>query len=62
MSQDFVRPIKIVSPISGQPSIPKLVERRIGDKIHVEAHWYDPASGTFLRRGLVEIKDVEPKK
>ena len=62
MSQDFVRPIKIVSPISGQPSIPKLVERRIGDKIHVEAHGYDPASGTFLRRGLVEIKDVEPEK
>lgn len=62
MSQDFVRPIKIVSPISGQTCTPKIVERRVGDKIHVEAHWYDPASGTFLQRGLVEIRDVDSKK
>jgi len=62
MSQDLVRPVKIISPISGQTSVPKIVERRVGDKIYVEAHWYDPASGTFLQRGVVEIKDVEPKK
>lgn len=59
---NFVRPTKIVSPISGQTSSPKIVERRIGDKIHVEAHWYDPASGTFIRKGTVEIRDVSDKK
>jgi hypothetical protein len=54
---DIVRPTKITSPISGQPSTPKIVEARVGDKIYVEAHWYDPASGAFIRKGLVKILD-----
>lgn len=54
---DIVRPTKIASPISGQPSTPKIVENRVGDKIYVEAHWYDPASGAFIRKGLVKILD-----
>lgn len=59
---DFVRPIKITSPISGQPVTPKIVERQVGDKIYKEAHWYDPASGTFLQKGVVSIEDVASEK
>lgn len=55
---DFVRPIKITSPISGQPVEPKIVEKIVGNKLHKEAHWIDPASGTFIRRGLVSIQDI----
>ena len=58
---DFVRPIKIASPISGQPVAPKIVERIVDNKVHKEAHWYDPASGTFIRKGLVSIEEL-PKK
>jgi len=57
---DFVRPCKIASPISGQPVEPKIVERIVGDKIVKEAHWYDPASGTFIRKGVVSVEDVKP--
>ena len=59
---DFVRPIKITSPISGQSSTPKIVERRVGNKIHKEAHWYDPASGTFIQKGLVSIEEVKDEE
>jgi hypothetical protein len=59
---NYVRPVKMVSP-TGQMSTPKIVEKQVGQQIHVEAHWYDPASGAFFHRGLVEIKQVEqPKK
>lgn len=51
----YVQPVKIVSP-SGQLSTPKIIERVIGDNIHVEAHWFDPANGTFIRKGIVEIR------
>lgn len=59
---DFVRPIKITSPISGQSSTPRIVERRVGKNIHKEAHWYDPACGTFLQKGLVSIEEVKDEK
>jgi len=55
----FVKPVKIVSPISGQTSTPKIIEREVGDNIHVEAHWYDPSSGAFIRKGIIEVR---PKK
>jgi len=55
---DYVQPIKIVSP-SGQVSIPKIIERVVGDNIYVEAHWYDPANGLFIQKGIVEMR---PKK
>jgi hypothetical protein len=40
---------------------PRIVERIIGNKLHKEAHWFDPASGIFIRRGLVSIEDIKPK-
>lgn len=56
---NFVRPILIPSP-SGAMAAPRITESRRGDKIYVEAAWYDPNNGTFFHRGIVEIKDVEP--
>jgi len=59
---EIVRPVQITSPISGQPSIPKITERQYGDKIYVEAAWYDNASGAFIRKGIVKILDAETKE
>jgi hypothetical protein len=58
---DFVRPVKIASPISGQPVAPRIVERIVDNKLHKEAHWIDPASGTFIRKGLISIEEL-PKQ
>lgn len=59
---DIVRPIKITSPISGQSCEPKIVERHYGDKIYVEAAWYDPASGAFIRKGMVKVLDAKTRE
>jgi hypothetical protein len=59
---NFVRATGIVSPISGQLSKPKIVERIVDGKLHVEAHWYDPASGAFIRKGTVEVRDLSQNK
>jgi hypothetical protein len=59
---DIVRPIKIASPISGQPVTPRLTETQRGDKIYVEAVWVDPASGAFIRKGIVRILDAATKE
>lgn len=59
---DFVRPIKIASPISGQFVEPKLVEKIVGNKLYVEAHWHDPASGAFIRKGIVSVTDLPSQK
>jgi len=58
---DFIEPRIIASPISGQPVKPRLMTFIRGDKEIVEAHYIDPASGTFIRKGIVSVKDV-PKK
>lgn len=55
---EFVRPVQITSPISGQPVQPKIVERIYQGKIYKECHWIDPASGTFIRKGLVSVEDI----
>lgn len=55
---NIVKPIKIASPISGQPVVPRLVERRYGEHIYQEAVWIDPASGTFIRKGIVKIVEA----
>ena len=58
MSMDIVRAVKIVSPISGQPVVPRVIERRYGNHIYHESVWNDPASGTFIRKGIVKIVDA----
>lgn len=55
---NLVRPVRMASP-SGAMANPRIVENRIGDKIYVEAHWYDPNNGTFFHKGIVEVKEVE---
>jgi len=59
---EIVRPVRITSPISGQPVEPRIIERRYGDKIYVEAHWIDPSSGAFIRKGMVKILDAVSKE
>jgi hypothetical protein len=59
---DIVRPIRITSPISGQPVEPKIQERQYGDKIYVEAYWNDPASGAFIRKGMVKVLDAKTRE
>lgn len=54
---DFVTPIKITSPISGQPVAPRIITVERNGKIIKEAHWIDPASGAFIRKGIVSIED-----
>lgn len=54
---DFVDPKKIISPISGQLVEPKIITTVSGNKIVKEAHWIDPASGAFIRKGIVSIED-----
>lgn len=56
-----VEPRIITSPISGQPSVPRIVETKVGTNIVKEAYWYDPASGAFIRKGVVDIKPAEQK-
>jgi len=53
---NMVEPKIITSPISGQPSVPRIVETKVGDTIVKEAYWYDPSSGTFIRKGTISIK------
>lgn len=55
--EQFVRPINIPSPISGQPVAPRIITRDYWDRVVVEAHWIDPASGAFIRKGIVEIRE-----
>lgn len=59
---DIVRPIKIASPISGQPVVPRITETQRGDKIYVEAVWIDPSSGAFIRKGIVKVLDADSKE
>lgn len=54
---NLVRPVGMVSP-TGVMVQPKIKNNRVGDKIHVEAHWHDPNTGMFFHKGTVEIKDV----
>lgn len=55
---DMIDPKPIVSPISGQTVKPRLrTYIREGNEI-VEAEYIDPASGTFIRKGIVSIKPV----
>jgi hypothetical protein len=57
-----VEPRIIVSPISGQPSVPRIIETRVGQNIVKEAHWYDPASGAFIRKGTIDITPINRKE
>ena len=55
----MVRAIPIASPISGETSFPRIHKEEGGGKIYTEAHWNGPASGVFIRKGIVSIEDVQ---
>jgi hypothetical protein len=55
---DLIQPKIIVSPISGQPIKPRLKTYVREGKEITEAEYIDPASGAFVRKGVVSIKDV----
>ena len=57
-----VKPSIITSPISGQPSVPRIIETRQGNNMVKEAHWFDPASGTFIRKGIISITPIDSEK
>lgn len=58
-AMQMVRAIVITSPISGEPCKPRIHKIERGGKIYTEAHWIDPASGAFIRKGIVSIEDVK---
>lgn len=55
---DFITPKKIVSPISGEPVAPRLKTYVREGKEIVEAEYIDPASGAFIRKGIVSVRDL----
>ena len=58
-AMQMVRAIPIASPISGETTFPKIHKVERGGKIYTEAHWICPASGVFIRKGIVSIEDVQ---
>lgn len=61
-SMNRVEPRIITSPISGQPSVPRIVETKVGNTMVKEAYWYDPSSGAFIRKGVVDITPIKQKE
>jgi len=55
-NQQFVRPTVITSPISGAPVKPQLKTYVRNNQKVTEAHWIDPNSGSFIRKGIVSIE------
>ena len=58
-NQHFVKPQIITSPISGNPVKPQLKTYVRDNQKIVEAHWTDPNSGTFIRKGSVSVEDLK---
>jgi len=60
---DFIQPKIIQSPISGQPVRPTISKYIRDGKEITEAHYTDPASGAFIRKGVVSVRDLrQPEK
>jgi len=57
-----VQPKIITSPISGRPVSPRITEREYAGKIYIEAVWTDPASGYFIRKGVVKVLDSQTRE
>jgi hypothetical protein len=59
---DFIQPKIIQSPISGEPIRPTLRTYISNNKEITEAIYTDPASGQFVHKGVVSIKDLSEKE
>jgi hypothetical protein len=55
----FIQPKIIQSPISGEPVKPRLRTYIRNQQEIVEAEYIDPASGSFIRKGIVSITDLK---
>lgn len=58
---DMIQPKIIQSPISGEPIRPTLRSYIKGNQEITEAIYTDPASGQFVHKGVVSIKDIKKK-
>lgn len=56
---EFIQPKIIQSPISGEPVRPTLRTYIRGNQEIVEAQYIDPASGSFIRKGVVSVKEIK---
>ena len=56
---DTIQPKIIQSPISGQPVRPTLRTYISNGKEITEAIYTDPASGTFISKGVVSVRDLK---
>jgi hypothetical protein len=56
---NFIQPKIIQSPISGEPVRPTLRTYIQGSKEITEAIYTDPASGNFIYKGIVSVKDIK---
>lgn len=59
---DMIDPKPITSPISGQLVKPRLKTYIREGKEIVEAEYIDPASGAFIRKGIVSVRDLKNNK
>lgn len=55
---DIIQPRIIQSPISGEPVKPRLKTYIRNQQEIVEAEYIDPASGAFIRKGIVSVTDL----
>ena len=56
---DLIQPKIIQSPISGEPVRPTLKTYIRGNQQIVEAEYIDPASGSFIRKGIVSVTEIK---
>lgn len=55
----FIEPTKIISPYSGQAVFPVINSFTQDGKTYEQAVYNDPITGSFVKRGLVSIKDAK---
>jgi hypothetical protein len=55
---DTIQPKVIASPVSGEPIRPRLKTYIRDNQEIVEAEYICPASGKFIRKGVVSVRDL----
>ena len=55
----FLEPTKIISPYSGQAVYPTINQFTQDGKTYEQAVYNDPITGSFIKRGMVSVKDAK---
>jgi hypothetical protein len=55
----IVQPVIINSPYTGSPIRPQIRTRRSDNKLYIEAYWYCPDSGRFVKKGVVKVDIIK---